>query len=162
MYQHLKNVINDIYEVPACFSWDGFGEWSDDQTWIPYISTPYKYKTDLNRTTGRGVFWIYGDSIGDFLYRSISKTALCSEVFNDCRRTYNWIYNIPNANLRIATEQTDDKDFDISKIEKELTAVLDNEELDYSSAILLNYGLHFVQDIPFKTFQEMIDRVVDI
>ena len=90
---------------------------------IFHSSAPFKYKTDLNRTTGSGVFWIYGDSIGDFLYRSISKSPLCSEVFNDCRRTYNWIYNIPNGNIKAASAKNDDKDFDIDRWEQEVKTV---------------------------------------
>jgi len=166
MYEYLQDDLKDLYDMPPCFSWDGFGQWiSTSQTdagdmWIPSVQRPFKYKTDLNRTTGRGVFWIYGDSIGDFLYRSISKSPLCSEVFNDCRRTYNWIYNIPNGNIKVASAKNDDKDFDIDRVERELMQVLQDDELDYSSAVLLNYGLHFVQDVPFKSFHELIDRIV--
>lgn len=160
MFEFFKNNLRDIYDTPTCFSWDGFGQWIDGNNWMPDISEPFKYKTDLNRTTGRGVFWIYGDSIGDFLYRSMSKSPLCSEVFNDCRRTYNWIYNIPDGNIKVASAKNDDQDFDIDRVERELLAVLQDDELDYSSAVLLNYGLHFVQDIPLGSFEEMIDRIV--
>jgi len=47
-----------------------------------------------DHTVGRGVFWVYGDSLSYYFYMSVNNPMrrLCSSVFKECNNTYNWIY----------------------------------------------------------------------
>ena len=53
-----------------------------------------------------------------------------------------------------------DEDFSIKRIVNELRDVV--EDLDENSLLLLNYGLHFTQTVPFETFQTMLDAVINL
>ena len=41
-----------------------------------------------------GTLWVYGDSIGLRFLESIKKRALCKSIFQNCKGTYNWIYEV--------------------------------------------------------------------
>ena len=43
---------------------------------------------------GKGIFWIYGDSLSFYFYESFSKTQreFCDTHFKMCNVSYNWIY----------------------------------------------------------------------
>ena len=117
----------------------------------------------LPRRRGReGTLWIYGDSVGDFFYKSIVKERLCKEIFKQCKRTYNWVYRIPGGNLTIARLETDDLDFSIDKILNEISAVARNTFMDEDSVMILNLGLHYVQNVNFTSYMNLVDRVIDL
>lgn len=105
--------------------------------------------------------WIYGDSVGDFFYRANFRKPLCTKAFKSCNRTYNWIYNIIDDDLNRARIETDNKDFSKKRVISELKKVLLSNEVDVNSLILLNYGLHFVQDVQYIKFVEMIDIIIE-
>lgn len=90
------------------------------------------------------------------------KKPLCIKSFNKCNRTYNWVYNLDHADIAKAKSDNDDNDFSIERITKELKQVLTADDLDEDSFLFLNYGLHYVQEIPFATFTDMIDRVIQL
>lgn len=142
--------------------WDGFGRWNNKNEWIQYIDEPLKTKAATKHRSGSGTFWIFGDSIADFLYRSVSSKLLCKKQFSQCKQTYNWVYEITDKNLTKAAKETDDKDFDVQKVVNELKRVLTNDQLDEQSVLLLNYGLHYAMDIPFETFKVMILEVINL
>jgi len=162
VYEELESRLGDIYPRQSCFLWDGYGRWINDYKWTPYIREAFVKKSSTSHHNGNGVFWIYGDSIGDFFYRANMKKPLCLKSFNTCNRTYNWVYNLDHANLSKAKSDNDDNDFSIERITKELKQVLTADDLDEESFLFLNYGLHYVQEIPFATFTQMIDRVIQL
>ena len=113
----------------------------------------------------RGVFWIYGDSVGDFFYRAVWNTPLCKILFKTCKRTYNWVYNLPNNAPPRQTSITlpyDNRDFDMERLLHEITNVISHPPMDADSAILLNLGLHYVMGIPANQFIELMKRVGDM
>ncbi|XP_012564143.2 uncharacterized protein LOC105848537 [Hydra vulgaris] len=143
----------------SCYMWDGFGRWFNNKTWKMYLPEPFIKKTDTHKEKGKGILWIFGDSIGDFLYRANINKQLCKKTFSTCNRTYNWVYDT-HGDLKKAKLEDNDEDFSIERIVNELRQVI--EKLDENSLLFLNYGLHFVQTIPFKKFQTMLNAVIDL
>ena len=47
-----------------------------------------------NHEKGKGIFWIYGDSLSYHFYESFSKNQaeFCQNTFKMCNVSYNWIY----------------------------------------------------------------------
>lgn len=111
-----------------------------------------------------GTLWIYGDSNGDFFYKLIQRRPLCRETFKQCNRTYNWVYKLPRANQTIGKLQNDDLDFSVDKILSEISEVLNDSSMreDNSSVIILNLGLHYVQNINFTKYRELIDKTIKL
>lgn len=60
---------------------------------IDYTTLSNQHKQH-DHTVGRGVFWVYGDSLSYYFYMSVNNPMrrLCSSVFKECNNTYNWIY----------------------------------------------------------------------
>lgn len=118
------------------------------------LRRPHKKRT--------GTLWIYGDSNGDFFYKLIQRRPLCRETFKQCNRTYNWVYKLPGGNQTIGKLQNDDLDFSVEKILSEIREVLNDSSMreDNSSVIILNLGLHYVQNINFTKYRELIDRTI--
>ena len=120
------------------------------------IKRPHKKNT--------GTLWIYGDSNGDFFYKLIHKRPLCKQTFFNCNRTYNWVYKLPNANQTIGKILSDDLDFDVDRILKEISEVLNETTMrnNNQSVIILNLGLHYVQNVNFTKYRELIDRTIKL
>ena len=122
-----------------------------------FHSEPFKKKSSKRTKDNAGTFWIYGDSVGRRFFNDIVNTSiLCNGIFARCEHTVNKIYNTkPGAAPR------DGKDLNINRMKKELEAVLKNPELsnNSNSAILINYGLHFVMDTPFSAFIDVIEVI---
>ena len=120
-------------------------------------------RRDRDQTDHRdGTLWIYGDSVGDLFYKSISKRALCHEIFANCNHTYNWVYALKNMNINQAKTEWDDKDFSIDRIILELDDVLSNPTMNDRSVIIINMGLHYVQGINFTSYKKLIGRTIDL
>ena len=119
-----------------------------------------KEKEPIDRRDG--TLWIYGDSVGDLFYKSISKRALCHEIFANCNHTYNWVYALKNMDITRAKTEWDNKDFSIDRIITELDNVLSDPQMNDRSAIIINMGLHYVQGINFTSFRKLIDRTIDL
>ena len=49
----------------------------------------------------------------------------------------------------------------MKRVINELKKVLISSELDVNSLLLLNYGLHFAQDVQYSKFVEMIDIIIE-
>lgn len=113
-------------------------------------------------TTSRkpNTLWIYGDSVGDFFYKSIIRQPLCKETFKKCNSTYNWVYKIPDRNLTWARLQNDDKDFSIQRVLSEIFEVISQPSMKDNSVLILNLGLHYVHTINFTTYQRLIDKTI--
>ena len=104
--------------------------------------------------------WIYGDSVGDFFYKSIIRQPLCKKIFKKCNSTYNWVYTIPDRNLTWARLQNDDKDFSLRRVLSEIFEVISQPSMKDDSVLILNLGLHYVHTINFTTYQRLIDKTI--
>ena len=109
-----------------------------------------------------GTLWIYGDSVGDLFYKSISKRALCHEIFANCNHTYNWVYALQNMNITQAKKEWDNKDFSIDRIISELDDVLSDASMNDRSVIIINMGLHYIQGVNFTSYKKLIERTIDL
>ena len=120
-------------------------------------------RSSSQKQTGKsGVFWIYGDSVGDFFYRAIWNTPFCKILFKTCKRTYNWVYNLPNNSpprLTSVILPYDNRDFDTERLLHEIDQVLSHPPMDAESAFLLNIGLHYVMGIPAEHFIDVMNRL---
>lgn len=112
----------------------------------------------------KGTLWIYGDSNGDFFFKLIRTRPLCRQTFQRCNSTYNWVYNLPGGNQTIGKLLNDDLDFSVDRILKEISEVLNDTTMrrDNQSVIILNLGLHYVQNINFTKYRELIDRTIQL
>ena len=90
----------------------------------------------------KGILWIYGDSISkrlaDFLkngpYREI-----CETIFKECKSTYTWIYNLENETVGL--RKTDGKDYNHSKVMREITEVNDECKVHPPGSPMLSQDL---------------------
>lgn len=60
-----------------------------------FSSLQNKYKRQHDHAVGKGVFWVYGDSLSYYFYESLNfpmSQSLCFKIFEKCNNTYNWIY----------------------------------------------------------------------
>ena len=114
-------------------------------------------KSTRRHKNNDGVLWLYGDStLRRFYQDTANASQLCNTIFGKCDRVVNKIYN-----TRPGKTQRDGKDLNLTRIESELEAALREPTLmnDVNSAILVNYGLHFVMDTPFSTFIDVMETV---
>lgn len=109
----------------------------------------------------RGVFWIYGDSVGDFFFRAIWNTPFCKELFHTCQHTYNWVYKLPRGKPpSSALLKYDFRDFDEERLIHEITDVITNSMMTgEESAMLLNLGLHYSMGISVVQLIQLMDKV---
>lgn len=72
------------------------------------------------------------------------------------------MYKLPGSNQTIGKLQNDDLDFSVEKVLSEIREVLNDSSMreDNSSVIILNLGLHYVQNINFTKYRELIDRTI--
>ena len=116
---------------------------------------------DRNQAGKLETLWIYGDSVGDFFYKSIIRQPLCKKTFQRCNNTYNWVYTIPERNLTRGRLENDDKDFSVRRVLTEIFRVISQPFMDSDkSVLLLNLGLHYVHTINFTTYKVLIDKTI--
>ena len=114
-------------------------------------------KSTRRHKNNDGTLWLYGDSTTRRFYQDIANTSqLCNSVFSKCDLVVNKIYN-----TRPGKAPQDGKDVNLTRIKYELEAALRDPTLmnNSNSAILVNYGLHFVMDTPFSTFMDVMETV---
>lgn len=104
--------------------------------------------------------WIYGDSVGDFFFKSIIRQNLCKKIFQRCKNTYNWVYSIPDRNLTRARLENDDKDFSIPRVLTEIFHAISQPAMKDNSVLILNLGLHYVHTVNFTTYVDLIDKTI--
>ena len=127
-----------------------------------FIGSYKRLQTKKSRRS-RGTLWIFGDSIGCRLYRSLAKKSLCNETFNSCRCSYNWIYPVPDNNITLGRRLNDDFDFRPEIVLNSLRKVLHHNTMKHQQSLLVvNLGLHYPISINFTTFQNLIDDIVKI
>lgn len=125
---------------------------------FPLIETESTPQSAVQRT--KSTLWIYGDSIGDFFLRSIIRQPLCRGVYKYCKGTYNWSYRLRDRNYTRATLEKDDLDFDQDRVLGEIRDVISSPLMDEHSTVVLNLGLHYVQNVKFSQYQELIDKTI--
>ena len=113
------------------------------------------------KTLNKGTLWIYGDSLGVYFTDSIKRRSLCKSIFNHCNNTYNWVYPL-SQNWRNDIS-FDGLDFDYKIIIDNVRFLLSRPELDLTdSAVVLNFGLHFVESTNFSNYRNLIDGLVEL
>ena len=114
-----------------------------------------------NPTGKLETLWIYGDSVGDFFYKSIIRQPLCKKIFQRCNNTYNWVYTIPGRNLTRGRLENDDNDFSVRRVLTEIFQVISQPFMvSDKSVLILNLGLHYVHTINFTTYKVLIDKTI--
>ena len=104
---------------------------------------------------------MYGDSLAVRLYLSVSSRALCRKLYLKCKHSYNWLY--PIINEQQSKTKNDNLDFRAGEVLKAIRNVLNTNELQQpSSVLLLNLGLHYTANINFTTFQKLIGEVINL
>ena len=126
-----------------------------------FISLEIPQTSKRNPAGKLQTLWIYGDSVGDFFYKSIIKQPLCKKIFQRCNNTYNWVYRIPGRNLTRGRLENDDKDFSVRRVLTEIFHVISQPFMDGDKNVLiLNLGLHYVHTINFTTYMVLIDNTI--
>ena len=123
-----------------------------------YITESYKWSMPQSYTQS-GTLWIYGDSLGFRLYKSVKTCSLCKLLYKKCSNSDVHTYDAQNRGLNIALER--DLDFRPEKVIETIVNVLRRPEMqEEESALLVNLNLHFVGRINFTTFQKLIDDLI--
>lgn len=146
------------------FLWDGLGRWTNSQ-WIPYALDTWEPDNSKNERQQKGLLWIYGDCYAFHFFESVVNTTLCSNLFQACNKTYNWVY--PRQNPDPKKDKTlhwlRHQHIDLSWLNNYFKNVLDNSKLNnQDSAMLLNLGLHFIRSTTFINYKKLIDSYIEI
>ena len=107
-----------------------------------------------------GLLWIYGDSVNVFFAQSLKQRRLCRGIFKECKFSYNWIYQV--TNVTVAKREKDNLDYDNKRVLRNFRRVIQHPEMDENSAIILNFGLHFVESTNFTSYKKLIDGLVNV
>nr|XP_058954989.1 uncharacterized protein LOC131782275 [Pocillopora verrucosa] len=143
-------------QVKCNFLWDGYGRWVRN-TWKPH----FKDIIDT-RPIGRkrGTLWVYGDSVNVFFAQSLVQRRICRNIFKRCNFSYNWIY--PVHNVTAAKRQYDNLDYNNEKVLENFRRIVYDPQMDENSAIVLNFGLHFVESTNFTSYKKLIAGLVRV
>ncbi|CAB4011400.1 Hypothetical predicted protein, partial [Paramuricea clavata] len=148
-----------ICDCPSLI-YDGLGRWING-TWKPFSQVSSRRRlTALERDphNHEGVLWIYGDSISQRFAGFLKNgpySEICEKIFNKCKTTYTWVYNLENEWL--ALKKIDGKHYNHTKVMREISKVLEEKRLDKHSVIMLNWGIHFVYAVNFTNYKKLID-----
>ena len=85
---------------------------------------------------------------------------LCRDIFKRCNFSYNWIY--PVTNVTASKKENDDLDYDNERVLQSFRRVVYDPQMDKNSAILMNFGLHFVESTNFTNYKKLIDGLVKV
>lgn len=108
----------------------------------------------------QGTLWIYGDSVNVFFAQSLMQRKLCREIFKRCNFSYNWIY--PVNNVTVAKKENDNFDYDNERVLQSFRRVVHDPQMDENSAIIINFGLHFVESANFTSYKKLINGLVKL
>lgn len=70
-----------------------------------------------------GMLWIYGDSVSNTFTEYLVTGPyhkICETIFNECKVTYSWVYNVKNVE---SEENMDGKDYDHERVMREINEV---------------------------------------
>lgn len=140
---------------------DGYGAWLGEQ-WSPFeTGSP----TSLGRSghqQGRGVLWVYGDSLNRYFYQSILKRPLCWQVFRACYHTMLWVYVLKQTAKDEMNLMFGRKPINIPRILYELQSVVTRSDMDQDSALILNAGVHLLKSASFYNYQKIINGFIGV
>ena len=108
-----------------------------------------------------GTFWIYGDSLGHRLYRSVKTRPLCKLLYKNCGNSYMGIdrTHVKAKGFNIKLER--DLHFTPELVIETVLNVLRKPEMQQEdSVLLLNLVVHYVKKINFTTYQRLIDDLI--
>ena len=108
----------------------------------------------------QGTLWVYGDSVNVFFAQSLMQRKLCREIFKRCNFSYNWIY--PVNNVTVAKKENDNFDYDNKRVLQSFRRVVHDPQMDENSAIIINFGLHFVESTNFTSYKKLINGLVKV
>lgn len=90
-----------------------------------------------------------------FFAQSLRQRKLCREIFSDCKFSYNWIY--PVKDVTVARKVNDNLDYNNERVLLNFRQKLQRPGMNNNSAIIFNFGLHFVESINFTNYKKLID-----
>ncbi|KAK2567380.1 Gelation factor [Acropora cervicornis] len=151
--ERLKLIARTDCGITCKFIWDGRGRWVQN-TWKPHVKEPLCRSQNRSKD---GTLWIYGDSVNVFFAQSLRQRKLCREIFSDCNFSYNWIY--PVKNVTVARKENDNLDYNNERVLLNFRRELQRPGMKNNSAIIFNFGLHFVESINFTSYKKLIDGV---
>ncbi|XP_032232379.2 uncharacterized protein LOC116614911 isoform X2 [Nematostella vectensis] len=146
--------------------WDGYGRWTGAK-WRPYLNTTAQdyaddatLRRDFHHLPHKGSFAIYGDSINYYFFLDLSdrRRTMCSQVFNNCTVSYNWIY--PKV-LYSMTETCEDIVLNVSKVMGFFRDFTRKPYMGSSSGLLFNIGAHYVKTTNFLNYQKVINEMAN-
>ena len=104
--------------------------------------------------------WVYGDSVNVFFAQSLRQRKLCRGIFKECKFSYNWIYEVHN--FTVAKMDNDNLDYNNERVLQSFRRVIQQPEMDEESAIILNFGLHFVESTNFTNFKNLVTGLLEV
>ncbi|XP_068683602.1 uncharacterized protein [Montipora foliosa] len=140
---------------------DGFGAWADEQ-WRPHQTGLPMTLGRSGHQQGRGVLWVYGDSLNRYFFQSISKRPLCWQVFRACYHTMLWVYVLTQSAADEMSLMFGGRPISISRILNELRNVVTRFDMDQDSALILNAGVHLLKSTSFHNYQKIIDGFISV
>ena len=109
--------------------------------------------------TPSGTLWVFGDSVGRLLYKSVNTRPLCNLLYKKCNISYMWAYRKDTEKLY--KELEGDLDFRPEIVHEVVIDVLRKPEMQQEeSTLLLNLAVHYVRSINFTTYQKLIDDLI--
>ena len=136
---------------------NGLGRWINGK-WKP-LSQELRMKREPR--DHKGMLWIYGDSVSKLFAEHLVNGPyheICEKVFEQCKVTYSWVYNIKNIKNE---ENLDGNDYDHERVMGEINKVLDDKRLNKYSVITLNWGIHFAAAVNFTRYKKLIDDFLE-
>lgn len=140
---------------------DGYGSWIGEQ-WRPYQTG---FTASLGRSghqQGRGILWVYGDSLNRYFYESLLKRPLCWQVFRACYHTMLWVYVLTQSAKEEMNLMFGRKPINIPRILYELQNVVTRSDMDQDSALILNAGVHLLKSASFYNYQKVINGFISV
>ena len=120
-------------------------------------------KMNPRRSQGEGVLLMYGDSLGVFFADSLKTREFCHTSFKKCDSKYNWVYPITKEQIANGGRtRYDRKDFNQNKVLDAFRKVIHSPDIDNNSAVVFNFGLHYVESTNFSNYQKLIDGLIEI
>ncbi|XP_067031126.1 uncharacterized protein [Acropora muricata] len=140
---------------------DGYGAWTGEQ-WRPYQTGPPVSLGRSGHQQGRGVLWVYGDSLNRYFYQSILNRPLCWQVFRACYHTMLWVYALKESAADEMNLMFGGKPISILRILSELQDVVTRTDMDQDSALILNAGVHLLKSASFYNYQKIINGFISV
>ena len=107
---------------------------------------------------------IFGDSVGNYFYRSIKKKPICTTLFKKCKVIYSWAY----VRFKYFTEAEekiyDNKDFNETLFLRGISEsiILDRDMKSRKSVVVFNFGLHTLKSLILQKAMKLFDKFLTL